>query len=179
MTRRHDEAGAWTTVESPLGRLTLTGGTRGLSGLHFPGGAPALRDEHRRPELFGDVARQLARYFAGELDRFDVLLDLRGTAFQRRVWAETQRVGHGSTVTYGELAARVGRPDAVRAVAAANGRTPTPIIVPCHRVIGAGGALTGYAGGLRRKAALLALERHGPPAGEAGRIWNSEQMTML
>jgi methylated-DNA-[protein]-cysteine S-methyltransferase len=150
---------AWDIHESPLGPLTVVRGPLGLTALSFPGRGGA-RDERRRdPAALADVLAQLDEYFAGERRAFDLPLDLRGTPFQRRVWAQLRRVPHGATVTYTELARAVGRPDSVRAVAAAVGRTPVPIVVPCHRVVGAGGALTGYGGGLGRKAALLDLER--------------------
>jgi methylated-DNA-[protein]-cysteine S-methyltransferase len=108
-----------------------------------------------------DAAGQLEAYFAGERRAFDLPLELAGTPFQRSVWAELRQVPYGATVTYTELAGRVGRPDVVRAVGAAVGRTPVPIVVPCHRVLGADGGLTGYRGGLHRKRALLDLERRG------------------
>ena len=105
-----------------------------------------------------DAADQLRAYFAGELREFELPLAPRGTAFQRQVWAAVSAVPYGSTATYSEIAAAVGRPDACRAVGAANGRNPLPVIVPCHRIIGAAGALTGYGGGLDRKRSLLDLE---------------------
>ena len=108
---------------------------------------------------FAEAKRQLAAYFAGRLTAFDLPLAPQGTPFQRRVWDELRRVPHGQTVSYGELARRIGSPTACRAVGAANGRNPLCIIVPCHRVVGANGKLIGYAGGMPRKEALLALER--------------------
>jgi methylated-DNA-[protein]-cysteine S-methyltransferase len=150
---------AWDIHESPLGPLTVERGPHGLTALSFPGRG-GTRDERRRdPAALADALAQLDEYFAGERRAFDLPLDLGGTPFQRRVWAQLRGVPHGATVTYAELARAVGRPDIVRAVAAAVGRTPVPIVVPCHRVVGAGGALTGYGGGLQRKAALLDLER--------------------
>jgi methylated-DNA-[protein]-cysteine S-methyltransferase len=149
---------SWTIYESPVGPLTLERGEAGLSGLSFPGEA-RVGERDRRTEDFTDVARQLDEYFAGERRTFDLELDLpSGTAFQRSVWDELRRIPFGETISYGELAARIGRPDRVRAVGATVGRTPIPIIIPCHRVIGADGSLTGYGGGLHRKAALLGLE---------------------
>jgi methylated-DNA-[protein]-cysteine S-methyltransferase len=149
---------AWHVHESPLGPLTIEAGPRGLTSLSFPGRGGA-RDERRRDAaaLAGTTA-QLEAYFRGERRAFDLALDLAGTPFQQRVWAELRTIPYGTTVTYAELAEALGRADVVRAVAAAVGRTPVPIVVPCHRVVGAGGALTGYGGGLRRKAALLDLE---------------------
>jgi methylated-DNA-[protein]-cysteine S-methyltransferase len=108
--------------------------------------------------LLLDAADQLRAYFAGELREFDLPLAPRGTPFQREVWAAVAAVPYGRTATYSEIAAAVGRPSACRAVGAANGRNPLPVIVPCHRVIGAAGALTGYGGGLDRKRSLLDLE---------------------
>jgi methylated-DNA-[protein]-cysteine S-methyltransferase len=105
-----------------------------------------------------EAARQLRAYFAGELREFDLPLDLHGTDFQRRVWRELQRIPYGETRSYSQIAAAIGAPQAVRAVGAANGANPIPIVVPCHRVIGAGGKLVGYGGGLPLKQRLLALE---------------------
>jgi methylated-DNA-[protein]-cysteine S-methyltransferase len=118
------------------------------------GGAPAVSSD----PLLLDAADQLRAYFAGELREFDLPLAPRGTAFQREVWAAVASVPYGRTVTYSEIAGAVGNPSACRAVGAANGRNPLPVIVPCHRVIGAAGALTGYGGGLDRKRSLLDLE---------------------
>jgi methylated-DNA-[protein]-cysteine S-methyltransferase len=144
--------------ESPLGPLTLVGGPACLSGLWFPERTGPMDGRDRDPGALSPVTAQLDEYFAGERRAFDVKLDLHGTAFQQRVWEALRQIPYGSTIAYGELARRVGRPDSVRAVAAAVGRTPVPIIVPCHRVVGADGSLTGYGGGLPRKRALLALE---------------------
>jgi methylated-DNA-[protein]-cysteine S-methyltransferase len=151
----------WDIHESPLGPLTLFAGRRGLSGLAFPGRAAGLAEEDRDPAALGRAVEQLEAYFAGERHSFDLELDLAGTPFQQRVWAELRRIPYGETVSYSELAARIGRSDIVRAVGAAVGRTPVPIIVPCHRVLGADGSLTGYGGGLQRKRALLDLEASG------------------
>jgi methylated-DNA-[protein]-cysteine S-methyltransferase len=158
---------AWDVHESPLGPLTLLATDRGLGGLAFPGRAHGLDERDRDRAALASAAEQLEAYFAGERRAFDVPLDLHGTPFQQRVWAELRRIPYGETVTYSELAGRVGRPDVVRAVAACVGRTPVPIVVPCHRVLGADGSLTGYGGGLQRKRALLDLERRlsdGDPA---------------
>lgn len=151
-----------TTVASPVGRLTLTATDGLLIGVSMDG------QRHQRPTppearqegdgwLAGVVA-QLEEYFAGDRTRFEIPLALSGTEFQRRVWTALQDVPYGQTVSYGELARRVGSPAAVRAVGLANGRNPVAIIVPCHRVIGGYGSLTGYGGGLERKAWLLAHE---------------------
>ncbi|WP_444876299.1 methylated-DNA--[protein]-cysteine S-methyltransferase [Actinomycetospora aeridis] len=150
-----------TVLESPLGPLTLRAHDGVLSGLFMTGHrhGPAAetlgaRDDSRLP-----VAReQLGAYFAGELTGFDLETTAPGTAFQQRVWAALREIPYGVTVTYGELAAAIGQPSAVRAVGLANGRNPLSIVVPCHRVVGATGALTGYGGGVERKRALLDLE---------------------
>ena len=149
----------WTTYDSPIGRLTLVASERGVSGLRLPNlaGDPLDPAEHD-PAALAAVTDQLDAYFAGELEAFDVPLDLHGTPFQRAVWDQLLQVPYGTTTTYGAIAAAVGGPRHVRSVGAAVGRTPVPIIVPCHRAVGADGGLTGYAGGLERKRALLALE---------------------
>ncbi|MCP9490201.1 MAG: methylated-DNA--[protein]-cysteine S-methyltransferase [Solirubrobacteraceae bacterium MAG38_C4-C5] len=151
----------WTIYESPLGPLTLHSGPRGLTALHFPGGGVPLDEENRAPLAFAEPARQLEEYFAGYRQRFELALDLGGTPFQRTVWQRLLAIPYGSTVSYTALARALGRPGGVRAVAAAVGRTPVPVIVPCHRVVASDGALTGYLGGLQRKQALLDLERRG------------------
>ena len=149
----------WTTYASPFGPLTLHAGPDGLTALDFPG-AGAPRDEAARaPDRFAGAVAQLDAYFAGERRHFDLDLDLAGTPLQREVWHRLLEIPYGETIAYGELARALGRPDGVRAVAAAVGRTPVPIIVPCHRVVASDGKLTGYRGGLERKRALLALER--------------------
>lgn len=151
------------TVDSPIGPLLLAGRDDGvLTNLamdgqaHPPNGADAWkRDDH----AFDDVADQLDAYFAGELTTFDVVLEPDGTEFQQKVWARLRAIPYGEVRSYGQLAAEIGQPKASRAVGLANGRNPIAIIVPCHRVIGANGALTGFGGGLHRKQALLDLER--------------------
>jgi methylated-DNA-[protein]-cysteine S-methyltransferase len=148
-----------TTVNSPIGELMLCGDEHALTALHLPGRHPAPGPGWRRDDArFADVARQLEQYFAGDRSTFDVPLRPAGGAFERAVWAELERIPYGTTASYGELARRLGRPSAARAVGAANGRNPIAVIVPCHRVIGADGSLTGYAGGLATKRALLDLE---------------------
>jgi methylated-DNA-[protein]-cysteine S-methyltransferase len=153
-----------TLVESPLGPLTLRGDDGVLTGLYLPDhrrgpepGTLGARDDAALPA----VREQLAAYFAGERTAFDVPLELRGTAFQQRVWAAMREIPYGQTRTYGQLAAALGAPSASRAVGLANGRNPISIVVPCHRVVGASGSLTGYAGGVERKRALLDLEARG------------------
>ncbi|MFF0473177.1 methylated-DNA--[protein]-cysteine S-methyltransferase [Streptomyces sp. NPDC004284] len=150
-----------TVVDSPYEPLTLVAVDGVLSRLHMTG------QRHRPPEEtfgepdprpFGEAIRQLDAYFAGELTSFDLPLNLIGTPFQLRVWEQLLRIPYGETRTYGELAEELGNPGASRAVGLANGKNPVGIIVPCHRVIGAGGGLTGYGGGLDRKQRLLAFE---------------------
>lgn len=150
------------TLETPLGTLWLAAGADGLEQVSFrelPGarGTGRVRDEAHAQ--LDEARAQLAAYFAGELHEFDLPLAPRGTEFQRRVWDEVSRIPYGSTSTYAEVACAVGRPTACRAVGAANGRNPLTIVVPCHRVVGSAGSLTGYGGGLGRKRALLELER--------------------
>ncbi|WKV71030.1 methylated-DNA--[protein]-cysteine S-methyltransferase [Streptomyces sp. PCS3-D2] len=153
-----------TVVESPYGPLTLVAADGVLSGLYMTGQRhrPAEESFGERvaatEEPFPEVARQLAAYFAGELTEFDLPLRLEGTAFQRSVWDQLVRIPYGETWSYGELAAKLGRPNASRAVGLANGKNPVGIIVPCHRVIGASGSMTGYGGGVERKVRLLAFE---------------------
>ncbi len=150
----------WTTVDGPLGPVTLVGGPDGLREVRFDGVAAAPLDPRDRDDDgLAEAADQLIAYLSGDRRDFDLRLDLRGTPFDRRVWDELRRLPYGTTTTYTDLAAAAGRPDVVRAVAGAVARTPTPIVVPCHRVIGSDGSLRGYVGGLERKAALLDLER--------------------
>ncbi|MBW4718017.1 methylated-DNA--[protein]-cysteine S-methyltransferase [Saccharothrix sp. SC076] len=120
---------------------------------------PALETfGERDPGPFGDVVAQLEEFFAGKRTEFDLPLTMAGTPFQRTVWEELKAIPFGETVSYGELAARIGRPTASRAVGLANGKNPISIIVPCHRVVGSTGSLTGYGGGIERKRLLLAFE---------------------
>jgi methylated-DNA-[protein]-cysteine S-methyltransferase len=160
---------AQSRIDTPLGPLLLARTCDGLAGAWFEAQKhhPAAIDAPARDDdpLLADAARQLRAYFAGESDGFDLALDLQGTAFQRAVWAELLRIEAGATCSYGDIAHRLGTPSASRAVGAAVGRNPVSIIVPCHRVVGRSGALTGYAGGLDRKTALLRIEaRGGVPA---------------
>ncbi len=153
----------YTHLDSPVGRLLLTADDSGaLTSLSVPGqkgGRVALPAWRHEPRLFGAAEEQLAAYFAGELKEFALRLSSGGTAFRERVWAALTDVPYGATATYGEIAARIGAPRAaVRAVGGAIGANPLLIVRPCHRIIGANGSLTGYAGGLDRKLRLLTLE---------------------
>jgi len=148
---------------TPVGPVLLTSDGEGLTGLymveHKHGEAVRddwIADDKARP--FEEAKQQLAAYFAGTLTEFDLPLAMRGSDFQKSVWEELRTIPFGSTISYGELARRLGNPNASRAVGLANGRNPVSIIVPCHRVIGANGNLVGYGGGLPRKARLLAFE---------------------
>lgn len=152
-----------TRYASPLGPMIVAATAHGLAGLWFEG-QKHLPDTHTWPQQPGhpvlrQAVAQLAEYFAGQRTRFDLQLDLQGgTAFQRAVWTALLGIPAGQTVSYGAISQRIGKPAAVRAVGAAVGRNPVSVVVPCHRVLGGDGALTGYAGGLERKTALLRLE---------------------
>jgi methylated-DNA-[protein]-cysteine S-methyltransferase len=151
----------FTIFESPVGELVLTSNGEAITELFMEKhkGAPKPIEDWRRDDgMFREAARQLRAYFAGELTEFDLRLETTGTKFQRRVWAELLKIPYGSTINYGELARRIGNPNASRAVGAANGQNPISIIIPCHRVIGSNGSLTGYGGGIERKKFLLDLE---------------------
>jgi len=150
-------------IESPVGRLTLVAGDRHLVAIAWqsetappPFGAAPETAPH---PVLDQVERQLAAYFAGERRDFDLPLDFRGTDFQRRVWHALLTIPFGETRSYRDIAVQLGQPSATRAVGAANGRNPIPIVAPCHRVIGANGSLTGFGGGLENKAFLLDLEQ--------------------
>jgi len=147
------------TMPSPVGPLVLCAGARGLAAVHLVGtGAPPAGPEGDASPLLLAARRELEEYFAGTRRRFDVPLDAGGTTFQREVWAALREIPYGETWSYRRVAVALGRPTATRAVGAANGQNPVAIIVPCHRVIGADGSLTGYAGGLAIKRWLLAHE---------------------
>jgi methylated-DNA-[protein]-cysteine S-methyltransferase len=173
----------YTTMSSPIDELLFTGDGEALTGLHMsprPHGThrPVTDPDWRRDNrLFAAATGQLAAYFAGELTEFDLRLAPRGTEFQRRVWAALRAVPYGRTASYGQLAADLGNPGAARAVGMANGRNPIAIVVPCHRVIGTDGRLTGYGGGLDRKRRLLdheqaVLGRHGAtPVSQPAGLW--------
>jgi methylated-DNA-[protein]-cysteine S-methyltransferase len=146
--------------DSPVGRL-LVGGEQKLEFIHFPKGKSAISpapDWINETQPFSDVLFQLDRYFSKTLTRFSLDYSLGGTPFQRRVWETLAKVPYGTTISYGELARRIGNPKAARAVGMANAKNPIPIIIPCHRVIGKDGSLTGFGGGLDVKQQLLALE---------------------
>jgi methylated-DNA-[protein]-cysteine S-methyltransferase len=152
----------YTLQDSPIGELLLLGDGETLHGLHMQEGRKPIkprRDWKRRHGAFAAAREQLGEYFGGTRTTFDLPLALNGDAFQGLVWAELQRIPYGKTVSYGHVARQIGRPDAARAVGLANGRNPIAVIVPCHRVIGADGSLTGYGGGLERKRQLLELEQ--------------------
>jgi methylated-DNA-[protein]-cysteine S-methyltransferase len=172
---------AWTVVESPLGPLTLVGDDHGLRAVYFQGRSGPRDEATRDAAPFAEAVTQLEEYFAGERRAFDLPLMLEGTPFQRRVWDALRTIEYGGTRSYGEVAAEIGRLDRVRAVGAAVGRTPVPIIVPCHRVIGADGSLTGYGGGLQRKEALLGLESRvrGGVARVGETTWAGRQLSLL
>lgn len=149
--------------KSPVGKLLLTADENSLTGVCFAGepGRSSVEDgwqERLNHPVLRKARRQLDEYFAGKRKSFDLPLEPKGTPFQRSVWHALRAIPYGETQSYGDIARRIGKPKAVRAVGAANGANPISIVVPCHRVIGADGSLTGYGGGLPRKKKLLALE---------------------
>ncbi len=153
----------YTEHPSPLGTLVLAASDRGLSGVYFEqhkyfSGPSGWERNDGHPHL-REAMRQLNEYFAGERDTFDLALDIRGTPFQRAVWSALQALPFGVTTSYREIAQRLANPKAIRAAGTAIGRNPVSIIVPCHRVLGTSGTLSGYAGGLERKQYLLAFEK--------------------
>jgi methylated-DNA-[protein]-cysteine S-methyltransferase len=149
----------YSTLTTPIGELLLTADDDGaLTGVNLPNRHPDPAGWERDDEHLADARRQLTEYFAGERTTFDLPLRPHGAPFQVRVWDALQRIPYGETASYGEIAREIGHPGSARAVGAANGRNPIAIVVPCHRVIGADGSLTGYGGGLECKRALLDLE---------------------
>jgi methylated-DNA-[protein]-cysteine S-methyltransferase len=176
----------WSEPELSIGRVGLASSDRGLAAVLLPSELP--RRDARLQRLFGrydlrpdagrnDAARsQLEQYLAGARTEFALPVDQRGTPFQVAVWREVARVAYGRTSSYGEISGRVGRPRAVRAVGAANGDNPLPIVVPCHRVVGSAGELTGYGGGLPLKRLLLALEGALPAADESWTDWAARRV---
>lgn len=158
----HQASAYYTEMDSPIGTLLITGNGDAITGLHMDNQStrPVIDERWCRDDsVFRDARAQLAAYFEGELQHFDLPLAGAGTSFQKTVWHALREIPYGTTQTYGELARRIGNHNASRAVGLANGRNPIGIIVPCHRVIGANGALTGYAGGIERKQWLLAHEQ--------------------
>jgi methylated-DNA-[protein]-cysteine S-methyltransferase len=156
------------TVDSPIGELLMTGDGERLQRLHMQGGRRPTRVADgwvRDSAPFVDLCEQLDEYFAGERREFDAELAPQGSEFELRVWRALRQIPYGETESYGRLAERIGHPGHARAVGAANGRNPIAVVIPCHRVIGADGSLTGYAGGLERKKLLLDLEA---PAAQLG-----------
>ncbi len=152
----------FSTLDGPIGPITVAGDGEVITNVRMVDQShpPADQSEWRfEPEAFPEALGQLEAYFGGRLTRFELPLRLEGTEFQRRVWDALLQIPYGETASYGEIAGRVGAPGAARAVGLANGRNPVSIVVPCHRVIGSDGSLTGYGGGLQRKLALLQLER--------------------
>jgi methylated-DNA-[protein]-cysteine S-methyltransferase len=158
---------SYITLDSPIGPLTLVAENGTLTKLfmdsqrHAPDPASFGDPGDPAGEPFASAAAQLTAYFAGELSEFDLPLAPDGTQFQRQVWSALRQIPYGTTMSYGELADKLGKPGASRAVGLANGRNPIAIVVPCHRVIGSDGSLTGYGGGLDRKQFLLGLEAGG------------------
>jgi methylated-DNA-[protein]-cysteine S-methyltransferase len=156
---------SYSYVKSPLGKILIAGDATGLKLINFqrhPGARQPAPEWQAGSEPLQDTIEQLEAYFAGELHRFTLRLAPEGTPFQQTVWQALQEIPYGETISYGTLACRLGKPTAARAVGAANGKNPLPIVIPCHRVVGSTGKLTGYAGGVALKQALLTLERcHG------------------
>jgi methylated-DNA-[protein]-cysteine S-methyltransferase len=169
---------AWTIYESPLGPLTLVAGRGGLTSVQFPGRADPRDESDRRPSAFAATLKQLDEYFAGDRRAFELELGIGGTPFQREVWRRLLEIPYGATTSYSALAQLIGRADRVRAVAAAIGRNPVPIVVPCHRVVAIDGALTGYLGGLQRKRALLDLESRAAAGLAPEPAWSFRQLTL-
>jgi methylated-DNA-[protein]-cysteine S-methyltransferase len=160
--RRDTERLLYTQLHSPIGELLLVGDGEALHRLHMLDGPhPIAIDEQwqRAEHAFAETRSQLAQYFAGERTDFELALHMEGTPFQRSVWEALREIPYGQTASYGEIARRVGQPGAARAIGITNARNPISVIVPCHRVIGANGTLTGYGGGLQRKRFLLDLEQ--------------------
>ncbi|MEK6398455.1 MAG: methylated-DNA--[protein]-cysteine S-methyltransferase [Terriglobus sp.] len=152
-----------TTMDSPVGVLTLVASDAGLVAVLWPEDDPKrvrldMPGEDETHDVLVKTVAQLQEYFAGSRTTFDLPLDMRGTEFQKQVWEQLLAIPYGKTRSYGEIATRLGKPSASRAVGAANGRNPLSIVVPCHRVIGSTGSLTGFAGGVEAKQVLLELE---------------------
>ncbi len=157
-----DERTYYTIIDSPVGEILLAGNAAGLSHIDLQAGPDRMEPAAgwvEDSDIFSEAIAQLEAYFAGTLKRFELPLAAEGTPFQQEVWRALLDIPYGETISYGELAERLGKPGAARAVGLANGRNPLPIVVPCHRVIGSDGSLTGYGGGIDIKRALLAHER--------------------
>ncbi|PCI05810.1 MAG: cysteine methyltransferase [Hyphomicrobiales bacterium] len=157
---------AYTYLESPIGQLLVAGDEQHLYYISFPGGKGKITPHdnwHEDPAPFKEIAKQLTAYFKGELENFDIPMVLNGTDFQENVWTALCDIPYGETISYGELARRIDRPKASRAVGAANGANHLPIIIPCHRVIGANNSLTGFGGGIETKQYLLQHEQGEDP----------------
>jgi methylated-DNA-[protein]-cysteine S-methyltransferase len=153
---------SYTQIDSPVGPLLLAGDEVGLRAILFVNGrdkAKPYPEWHEDPKPLREAVKQLQAYFAGKLQEFDLPLAPEGTLFQQKVWKRLCDIPYGETISYGELAKRIGNPNASRAVGLANGSNPISIVIPCHRVIGSNGKLTGYGGGLPIKEKLLALEQ--------------------
>ena len=155
----------YTSMDSPFGTILIARNSVGLCHISFQEDpsrkSPETEGWRLAPDAFKETLAQLSAYFNGDLYHFDLPLAPEGTPFQLQAWYALQMIPYGETISYAELANRIGRPHAARAVGAANGKNPLPIVLPCHRVIGSNGLLTGYAGGIHIKEALLALERRG------------------
>jgi methylated-DNA-[protein]-cysteine S-methyltransferase len=157
---------SWWRIESPVGPLRLRADEGAIVGIHFERGRTSLRplpESERDAAPLAEAIRQLAAYFEGDLETFDLPLAPTGTHFQLDVWDLLREIPYGETVSYGELARRLGRPAASRAVGAANGSNPLPIVIPCHRVVGSDGSLTGFGGGIEAKRWLLRHEANRRP----------------
>jgi methylated-DNA-[protein]-cysteine S-methyltransferase len=152
----------YATMASPIGPLTIAGSETALNAILFGAGHPlsisVLNRRESGPDVVEETIRQLQAYFSGRLVQFDLPLKPDGTPFQKQVWRELQNIPYGTVISYGELARRIGKPKASRAVGAANGANPIPIVIPCHRVIGSNSKMTGYGGGIQIKEKLLKLE---------------------
>jgi methylated-DNA-[protein]-cysteine S-methyltransferase len=145
-------------VDTPIGKLTVVAADTGIRRILWDGEAPPEGAVEGGSDILDAAVTQIREYFAGVRTAFDLPLDLGGTPFQQKVWLELATIPFGTTISYGEQARRIGRPEAARAVGAANGRNPVPVVLPCHRVIGSSGALTGFGGGLDTKRSLLRHE---------------------
>jgi methylated-DNA-[protein]-cysteine S-methyltransferase len=166
----------WHEIDTPIGRLLLAGEHERLQLIHFQNRSHAMCPEPgwiADASAFVTASAQLREYFAGRRREFDLALLMPGTAFQRAVWSTLRLIPYGTTISYAELARRVGKPRAVRAVGSANGSNPLPIVVPCHRVIGSDGSLTGFGGGLDLKHQLLSLEGAACVTYKAGDLFSS------